>query len=119
MVINCIQYSAADNKLFSFLRGNDFTKMELKLLAFWSRHPHAKLSLYSIAIDRDSTKFNLRETIYSLVIKNILSEHRNGNNLITYSLTCDSNNNEFVEELSRMDWNQLKVLEQKLEGVAG
>jgi hypothetical protein len=33
-------------------------------------------------------------------------------------LSGDWNTQEFVEELSRMDWNQLRVLEQQLEGGA-
>lgn len=118
MVIDCIQIKVANNKLCSFLKGNDFTKMELRLLAFWSRHPHAKLSLYSIASALDSAKFNLREAISLLVKKNVLIEQRNNNDLITYSLAGDWNTKEFIEELSRMDWNQLKVLEQQLEGGA-
>lgn len=118
MVIDCIQYRVANSKLFSFLKGNDFTKMELRLLAFWARHPHAKLSLYSIASALDSAKFNLREAISSLVRKNILIEQRNNNDLTTYSLAGDWNTKECVEELSRMDWNKLKVLEQQLEGGA-
>ena len=118
MVIDCIQYRVANSKLFGFLKENDFTRMELKLLMFWARHPNAKLSLYSIASALDTAKFNLRETISSLVRKSILLEQRPNNDLITYSLSGDWNTREFIEELSRMDWNQLKVLEQQLEGGA-
>ena len=117
MVIDCIQYRIANSKLFGFLKDNDFTRMELRLLIFWARHPHAKLSLYSIASALDTAKFNLREAISSLVRKSILLEQRN-NDLTTYFLSGDWNTQEFVEELSRMDWNQLRVLEQQLEGGA-
>jgi hypothetical protein len=118
MVTDCIQYKIANSKLFSFIKGNDFTRIELRLLAFWARHPHAKLSLYSIASALDTAKFNLTEAISSLIKKNILLEQCNNNDLTIYSLSSDWNTQEFVEELSRMDWSQLKVLEQQLEGGA-
>ncbi len=118
MVIECIQYKVANSKLFGFLKEKDFTRMELRLLIFWARHPHAKLSLYSIASALDTAKFNLREAISSLVKKNILLEQQNSNDLITYTLSSDWNTRESVEELSQMDWNQLRVLEHQLEGGA-
>lgn len=118
MVIDCIQYRVANSKLFSFLKENDFTTMELKLLMFWARHPNAKLSLYSIASALDTAKFNLRDAISSLVRKSILLEQHTNSDLITYSLGGNWNTREFIEELSKMDWNQLKVLEQQLEGGA-
>ena len=118
MVIDCIQYRVANSKLYGFLKENDFTRMELKLLMFWARHPNAKLSLYTIASALDTAKFNLREAISSLVKKSILVEQRHNSDLITYSLCSDWDMRELVEELSRMDWNQLKVLEQQLEGAA-
>ena len=118
MVIECIQYKIANSRLFSFLKDNDFTRMELKLLVFWARHPNAKLSLYTIASALDTAKFNLRDAISSLVRKNILFEQHTNNDLITYYLSNSWNTREFVEELSRMDWNQLRVLEQQLEGGA-
>lgn len=118
MVIDCIQYRIANSKLFGFLKDNDFTRMELKLLVFWARHPNAKLSLYSIASALDTAKFNLRDAISSLVKKNILLEQHTNNDLITYYLCSDWNTREFVEEISRMDWNQLRVLEQQIEGGA-
>lgn len=118
MVIDCIQYRIANSKLFSFLKENDFTRIELKLLVFWARHPNAKLSLYSIASALETAKFNLRDSISSLVRKNILLEQHTNNDLTTYYLNNDWNTREFIDELSRMDWNQLKVLEQQLEGGA-
>ena len=118
MVIDCLQYRVANSKMFGFLKEKDFTKLEIRLIIFWARHPHAKLSLYTIASAMDTAKFNLREAISSLVIKNILTEQRNNNDLITYSLSSNWDTQEFIGELSQMDWNQLKVLEHQLEGGA-
>ena len=118
MVVECIQYRISNNKLFNFLKGNDFSRMELKLLVFWARHPNAKLSLYSIASALDTAKFSLRDAICALVKKSILLEQHTNNDLITYYLSNDWNTREFVEEISRMDWNQLRVLEQQVEGGA-
>jgi hypothetical protein len=118
MAVSCIQYRVENSKMFSFLKEKDFTKLELRLIIFWARHPHAKLSLYTIASALDTAKFNLREAISSLVTKNILLEQHNNNDLITYSLSGDWDVKEFFEEISQMDWNQLKVLEHQLEGVA-
>ena len=118
MVIDCIQYRIANSRLFHFLKENSHTNLELQLIRFWARHPRAKLSLYTIASALDTAKFNLREAISSLVTKNILLEQHNNNDLITYSLSSDWDIREFFEEISQMDWNQLKVLEHQLEGEA-
>jgi predicted RNA-binding Zn ribbon-like protein len=118
MVIDCIQYRIANSKVFDFLKENDFDKLELQLLVFWAKHPNAKLSLYSITSALDTAKLNLREAIYSLVRKNILLEQHNQNDLTTYALNGDWTIREFIEELSRMDWNQLRILQKQLEGGA-
>ena len=118
MAVDCIQYRVASNKIFGFLQEKGVTKPELRLIIFWARHPHAKLSLYTIASALDTAKFNLREAISSLVEKNILSEQHNNNDLVTYYLNNDWDTKEFMEELSHMDWNQLKTLERQLEGGA-
>ena len=118
MAVDCIQYRVASNKIFGFLQEKGVTKPELRLIIFWARHPHAKLSLYTIISALDTSKFNLRGTISSLVIKNILIEQRNNNDLITYSLSNDWDTKEFIGELSQMDWNQLKILEHQMEGGA-
>jgi len=118
MAVDCIQYRVASNKIFGFLQEKGVTKPELRLIIFWARHPHAKLSLYTIISALDTSKFNLRGTISSLVIKNILIEQRNNNDLITYSLSNDWDTKEFIGELSQMDWNQLKILEHQMEGEA-
>ncbi len=118
MVIDCIQYRIANSKLFSFLKENRFTGLELQLLLFWARHPHAKLSLYTIASAMDSARTSLRDAISSLVRKHILTEQLNNNGLSTYFLSSEWNIEEYIEELAKMDWTQIKVLEKQLEGEA-
>jgi hypothetical protein len=118
MVIDCLQHRMANSKVSGFLKNNDFSKLEFQLLVFWAKHPHAKLSLYSITNALDTAKLGLREAIYSLVRKNILLEQHNNSDLTTYFLNGDWNIRESIEELSRMDWNQLKVLQKQIEGGA-
>ena len=118
MVISCIQSQISNNHLLSFLRENDFNSLELQLLVFWAKHPNAKLSLYSIANVLDTAKLNLREAIYALVRKNVLLEQHNNNDLTTYYLNGNFNTRPFIEELSCLDWSQLKVLKKQIEGGA-
>ena len=118
MVIDCIQYRLANSKIFELLKNQEITGMEFRLLIFWTRHPNAKLSLYSIASALDTAKYNLREAISSLVLKSILAEQRNNSDLITYSLNNNWNTQELISELRNMDWNQLKIMEKQLEGAA-
>jgi predicted DNA-binding transcriptional regulator len=118
MVIDCVQYRVANSRLFNFLKENSRTNFELQLIHFWARHPRAKLSLYTIANALDTAKINLRESIRSLIEKGILQEQEDGNGLITYSLASNPQAHEYIEELARMDWNEIRVLEKQLEGEA-
>ena len=116
MVIDCVQYRRANSRLFHFLKENSRTNLELQLIRFWARHPRTKLSLYTIASALDTAKINLREAIRSLIDKGILQEQEDGNGLITYSLTNDPKTQEYIEELARLDWTEIRILERQLEG---
>ncbi len=118
MVISHIQNQISNNTLMSFLKENDFNSLELQLLVFWAKHPNAKLSLYSIANVLDTAKLNLREAIYALVRKNVLLQKHNNNDLTTYYLNGNFDTRPIIEELSYLDWSQLKVLKKQLEGGA-
>jgi predicted DNA-binding transcriptional regulator len=116
MVIDCVQYRVANTELFHFLKENSRTNLELQLIRFWARHPRTKLSLYTIASALDTAKINLREAIRSLIDKGILQEQQEGNGLITYSLTNDPKTQVYIEELARLDWTEIRILERQLEG---
>jgi len=116
MVIDCIQYRVANSGLFHFLKENSSTNLEVQLIRFWARHPRAKLSLYTIASALDTAKINLREAIKYLIDKGILQEQQDGNGLITYSLVSDPQTREYIDELARLDWHEIKILEKQLEG---
>jgi hypothetical protein len=118
MVIDCVQYRVANSELFRFMVENRFNGLELRLLLFWARHPNAKLSIYTIASAMDTARINLREAISSLVKKCVLEEHHNGCGLTTYYLNEDVNTKGMVDELSQLDWNQLRILEKQLQGEA-
>ena len=118
MVTECLDYRITDSILFTFLKDNKYNILELRLLLFWARHPNAKLSLHTIASALDTARLNLREAISSLVSRGCLIEQHNSNELTTYSLSNDQNTHEYIEELGRMDWNQIKILEKQLEGAA-
>jgi predicted DNA-binding transcriptional regulator len=116
MVIDCVQYRVANSQLFNFLKENSQTNLELQLIHFWARHPRAKLSLYTIANALDTARINLRESIRSLINKGILHEQEDGNGLITYSLANNPETQEYIEELAKLDWNEIRILEKQLEG---
>ena len=115
MVIDCVQYRMANSRLFHFLKENSRTNLELQLIRFWARHPRTKLSLYTIANALDTAKINLREAIRSLIEKGILQEQQDVNDLITYSLVSDPQTQEYIEELAKLDWNEIRILEKQLE----
>ncbi len=118
MVIDCVQYRIANSRLFNFLKENSRNNMELQLIRFWSRHPRAKLSLCTIACALDTAKINLREAIKALIEKGILKEQQDTNGLVTYSLSNDPRTQEYIEELAKLDWAEIKILEKQLEGEA-
>ena len=115
MVIDCVQYRMANSRLFHFLKEHSRTNLELQLIRFWARHPRTKLSLYTIANALDTAKINLREAIGSLIEKGILQEQQDNNGLITYSLVNDPKTLEYIEELAKLDWNEIRILEKQLE----
>ncbi len=117
MVTECIR-PQTNNELNDFLQQKSFNCLELRLLLFWGRHPHTKLSLYTIASAMDSARINLREAIASLVKKNILIEQHYCSDLTTYKLNEDPNLLECLEELGRMDWNHVQALEQRMKNAA-
>ncbi len=116
MVIDCLDYQTSNNDLLKFLVDNRFSNLELRLLLFWARHPRAKLSIYTIASAMDTARINLRDAIASLVRKCVLEEQPNGCGLTTYFLSNNQNTQDRIDELSHLDWNQLKVLERELQG---
>ena len=116
MVIDCVQYRVANSGLFNFLKENSRTNLELQLIHFWARHPRTKLSLYTIANALDTARINLREAIRTLIEKGVLQEQEDGNGLITYSLASDPQTQEYIEELARLDWNEIRILEKQLDG---
>jgi hypothetical protein len=118
MVIDCVQYRVANSDIFHFVKENYFTDLELRLLLFWARHPHAKVSLYTISYALDTARINLRDAIASLVKKSILVEQHSCGDLTTYYLDNNDSTLHCVAELAKMDWNQIKVLQKQLEGGA-
>jgi hypothetical protein len=118
MVTECLENKTNSGKLFRFLLENRFGNLELRLLLFWARHPHAKLSIYTIASAMDTARINLRDAINALVSKCVLEENENGCGLTTYYLSNESGTQERIKELSCLDWAQLKILEKQLQGEA-
>lgn len=115
MVIAYMDNKLNNKELLKFLADNHFSNLELRLLLFWARHPHAKLSIYTIASAMDTARINLRDAISSLVNKCILGEQQNGCGLTTYYLSDDRYMKDMINELSQLDWNQLRNLEQQLQ----
>jgi hypothetical protein len=118
MVIDCVQYRVANSNVYHFVKDNNLTDPELRVLLFWARHPHAKVSLYTISYALDTARVNLRDAIESLVSKSILVEQHSCGDLTTYFLDNDAATLHCIVELSKMDWNQIKVLQKQLEGGA-
>lgn len=94
---------------------NNYSYLELRLLHFWGHHPRTKLSLYTIANAMDTARINLRHAIAALVAKGILDEQQDGNGLTTYSLNSDQQIQQYIEELTTLDWNRASVSTKQLE----
>lgn len=118
MVLEYLDYKTKSNELLRFIIYNRFSNLELRLLLFWARHPHAKLSIYTIASAMDTARINLREAINSLVKKNVLEEQKNGCGLTTYYLSSHQDMQNRVDQLSQLDWSQIKVLEKQVQAEA-
>ena len=97
---------------------NNCNGLELRLLRFWGRNPHAKLSLYTIASALDTARINLRYAITSLVEKGILKEQRGSNGLTTYALTGDRGIQEYVDDLASLDQSKTNFFGNRLKGEA-
>jgi len=117
MVTDYAQNSVTNSNPSVCLTENQFSDLELRLMLFWAKHPHAKLSLYSITNAVDNARIDLRNAISSLVGKGILKDQYNSD-LTTYSLTDDQMTQDFMDQLCNMRLNQLKILAKQLEGGA-
>lgn len=118
MVLGYLDYKTNNNELLRFIIDNRFSNLELRLLLFWARHPHAKLSIYTIASAMDTARINLRDAIATLVKKCVLEEQKNGCGITTYYLSCNQDMKNRVDQLSQMDWTQIKLLEKQLQAEA-
>ena len=115
MVLEYLDYKTKSNELLRFIIHNKFSNLELRLLLFWARHPRAKLSIYTIASAMDTARINLREAINALVSKCVLEEQKNGCGLTTYYLSSDQDMQDRIDQLSQLDWTQIKVLEKQVQ----
>ena len=94
---------------------NNYIDLKLKLLLFWGRHPQAKFNLDCIASALDTTKTSLRDTIRVLVEEGTLKEQLNGTGITNYSLNNNQQAQEYIKELARLDWNEIKILKNQLQ----
>ena len=118
MVTECIQYHTTESKLLLFLKENHFTSSEFYLMLFWARNPYAKLSIYTITNVVNKASMNIREAIKSLVRRNILVENHTHEELTTYYLNSDYDFRECINELRSMDKEQIRTVQNQLEGAA-
>ncbi|MBN1375924.1 MAG: hypothetical protein JXA01_07195 [Dehalococcoidia bacterium] len=88
--------------------------MQFRLLYFWSRHPRAKLSLYTCIHALHVSGYALREAVTALVQKGILITTQSAGGLTTYALSQRSCR-EYIYEMGNLDWRSLKKLEAGLE----
>ncbi len=101
--------------LQSFLKDIGCNQMQFRLLYFWSRHPRAKLSLYTCCHALHASGNILREAITALVQKGILIATPGAGGLTTYALVQESCK-EYIGEIARLDLASRKKLEIKLKG---
>jgi hypothetical protein len=120
MVTECIEYRhpTTESKLLLFLQENHFTSSEFYLMLFWAKNPYAKLSLYTITNVVNKASMNIREAIKSLVHRNILVEKHTYEELTTYYLNSDYDLREWINELITMDKEQIRTVQNQLEGAA-
>jgi hypothetical protein len=114
MVTDCSVKLKVSYDLLFFLKDIGCSGMQFKLLCFWSRHPRAKLSLYTIARVLDTARIDLRNAITVLLEKGILITEHNSDNLTTYAISHDQRTQEYIEELAKLDWSGTKNLGKQL-----
>jgi len=99
--------------MLSFLEDINCTGMQFKLLRFWTRHPRAKLSLYTVARALNTSAIGLRDAITNLVEKGILTAQHSNHGLTTYALS-ERGAREYIDELGSLDMHQTRQLERQL-----
>lgn len=104
--------------LFDFLKENGFTGFKLKLLLFWGRHPQAKFNIDCIAHVLNTTRHQLHGTLSELIDMGMINEQYCASGIAHYSLNQEHVINQYVSELSKLDWSVIKNLEGELEGEA-
>jgi hypothetical protein len=114
MVIDCRVKPKVNYDLLCFLTDAGCSGMQFKLLCFWSRHPRAELSLYTIARALDTTRIDLRDAIAALLGKGIITAEHNGDSLTTYALSDGKLTQECIYELAKLDWSEATNLEKQL-----
>ena len=118
MVIDYTIARIANYSIISFLKDKVCNKMQFDLLYFLVRHPKAKLTLCSIAGALDTSRSSLRDVIMALVREGFLISTTDGNGLTTYAL-ANPQINEYINELSNLDWLERKELEKQIEDQSG
>ena len=105
----------ANSDLFSFLKENDLGGAKLKLLLFCGRHPQAKFNLDCIANVLDTTRYHLHFILSDLIQKGMVNEQYCSSGMAHYSLNHEHVINEYMEELTKLDWSIINNLEGELE----
>jgi len=118
MSIVCKNEDLATQDLLSFLKENDFKGLKLRLLLFWTRHPQTKFNLDCIAHVLDTTRHHLHGVLGELIDKGMIREQYCPSGIAHYSLNHEHAINEYILELSKLDWSIIKNLEGELESEA-
>lgn len=107
----------ADPDLVAFLKQTGCNDLQFKLLCFWSRHPKAKLGIYSIAKALNTPLHSLTNAIAALVKKGMIT-HYYSNGLTTYAI-ADQPGLEYINELTKLDWSEMVRLGKQLKSEEG
>jgi predicted transcriptional regulator len=99
--------------LLSLIRGIGCSDIEFELLYFFSRHPSAKLSLYTIVSALHISRSELMTAITSLVEKGILIVQHHSNGLTTYAMSHQQCQ-EYMDELIKLDWSSCRSIKAEL-----
>ena len=84
------------NRVLDFARKHADTWLKLDLLCFWSKYPHAKLTVGIIARALScKRRVDVEEALDSFVNESLV-DRRADNGLLFYSLTSDAGKREFV-----------------------
>ncbi|MFC2042521.1 hypothetical protein ACFLTV_03445 [Chloroflexota bacterium] len=103
-----------EEKLYRFLKEHGDNRVKRELLAFWSKHPCAKISRRVICDILHCTKLEAEVSLRHMVEEGLLDKHIT-NGITLYTLTKNEEKRRSVLKLAYLGWDQRNIMVKRME----